>query len=110
MALSVDGVLEKIGTLGWFQIRMIATFSFIAFFNHGFQVMLPIIIAAEPPWRCAANSTVCNLTGEFKPGDKHYDFRCGDQVSRQDWEFTDSFTSIVTEVLKNRQPHKVAGC
>lgn len=58
--------------------------------------MLPTFLCAEPPWRCKANSSACNLTGIFKPGDENYNYRCS--IPRDDWEFdTNKFTSTVAE-------------
>ena len=103
MALSVDEMLDKIGSFGWYQIRMIFILSYMEWVNIAYQVMLLSFVAAEPAWHCVANSTVCTLPEEYRPGDADYDFRCGDNVTRADWEFSDSFTSIVTEVTSMAQ-------
>lgn len=96
MALTVDQILERIGSLGFYQIRLIAILSYIEWFNITFQVMVPTFIAAEPNWMCVANHRSCNLTGEFKPGDDLYIKRC--DMPRDSWKFADDYTSVVTEV------------
>ncbi|XP_078378347.1 organic cation transporter protein-like [Oculina patagonica] len=93
MALSVDDMLEKIGSLGLYQLRLIFILSYIEWFNMTFQVMVPTFISAEPKWTCVSheNNTACNFTGEFTALDKR---RC--DMPREAWTFTDDFTSVVT--------------
>ena len=95
MALTVDEVLEKIGSLGLYQLRLIFILSYIEWFNITFQVMVPTFISAEPKWMCVphVNNTACNFTGEFTANDKR---RC--KMPREAWKFTDDFTSVVTLV------------
>lgn len=95
MALTVDQVLERIGSLGFYQIRLIFILSYVEWFNITFQVMVPSFIAAEPRWLCVANHSSCNLTGEFKPGDKLYNERC--DMPRDAWKFANGYTSVVTQ-------------
>lgn len=96
-ALTIDEILEKIGSFGRYQIRLILLMGFMKIFGDGFQVMILSFIAAEPPWKCAANSTACNVTGTIVPGHIQYKLRCN--ISRDDWEFdTTKFTSLVSEV------------
>ncbi|XP_078376214.1 organic cation transporter protein-like [Oculina patagonica] len=95
MALTVDQVLDRIGSLGFYQIRLIFILGYIEWFNITFQVMVPSFISAEPNWMCAANHSSCNLTGEFKPGDKLYNERC--DMPRDAWKFADDYTSVVTQ-------------
>ncbi|XP_020616372.1 organic cation transporter protein-like isoform X1 [Orbicella faveolata] len=94
MALTVDEVLEKIGSLGLYQIRLIFILSYIEWFNITFQIMVPTFLSAEPKWMCVPhlNNTACNFTGEFTAVDKR---RC--DMPREAWTFTDDFTSVVTE-------------
>lgn len=55
-----------------------------------------VFIASEPNWKCKNNST-CPFTKSISIRDKKdYKFRCN--ISREDWEFVDDFTSVVTEV------------
>ena len=63
--------------------------------------MVMTFSTAEPPWRCADNSTACSLNGTYKVGDQDYEYRC--QLDRSDWEFVvdGDFDSIVTEVRIN---------
>lgn len=95
MALTVDEMLEKIGSMGLYQIRLIFILSYIEWFNITFQVMVPTFISAEPKWMCVpqVNNTACNFTGEFTAVDKR---RC--DMPREAWTFTDDFTSVVTRV------------
>ena len=97
MALTVDEVLEKIGSMGLYQIRLIFILSYIEWFNITFQVMVPTFISAEPKWMCVphVNNTACNFTGEFTAVDKR---RC--DMPREAWTFTDDFTSVVTQVFQ----------
>ncbi|KAK3740890.1 hypothetical protein QZH41_013408 [Actinostola sp. cb2023] len=93
--LTVDEVLAKIGSLGFYQIRLIIILSFAGWVNLGFQIMIMTFIGAEPPWQCAANSSACTLKGEMGTSHKNYSVRCS--LNRSDWEFTTPFTSVVTE-------------
>ena len=97
MASSIDEVLEQIGTMGRFQIRLMALLSFLRF-KGGLQAFLMTFITAEPAWHCVANSSVCNITGVFHPGQKNYEYRCEKKIPRNEWQFEDSYTSTVTEV------------
>ena len=72
--------------------------------------MLMTFIATEPGWRCMTNSSLCNVTGIFRPGDAGYNDRCEKRLPRSEWEYEDSFTSSVTEVrhgLRHRLTHFV---
>ena len=97
MGLTIDDVMEKIGSYNRYQYRLLLICGFMKIFGDGFQVMITTFLSAEPPWRCKDNSSSCNLTGIFKPGDDDYKFRCS--IPRQDWEFdTSDFNSVVAEV------------
>ena len=95
MGLTVDQVLEYIGSFGYYQIRLLFILSFIEWFPVGFQVLLMTFIAAEPKWQCVANSSECTVPGLFKPGHDYYKKRCN--MNRSQWEFTNEFTSVATE-------------
>lgn len=95
MALTVDQVLDRIGSLGLYQIRLIFILSYIEWVNITWQILVPTFIAAEPNWLCETNHSACNLTGEFKPGDKMYDERC--KMPREAWKFAEGYTSVVTQ-------------
>ncbi|XP_068710266.1 organic cation transporter protein-like [Montipora foliosa] len=96
MALSVDDVMEEIGSLQRYQYRLLFVFGFMKIFGDAFQIMIPTFLSVEPPWRCKDNSTVCNITGIFKPGDDSYNYRCA--IPRDQWEFdTRELNSVVTE-------------
>ena len=97
MGLTVDDVLEKIGSMGRYQYRLVMIMGFMKMFGYAFQAMISTFLSAEPPWRCKDNSSACNLTGIFRPRDKNYTFRCS--IPRSDWEFdTSEFNSVVSEV------------
>ena len=57
--------------------------------------MVMVFIASEPGWKCKNNST-CPFTETISLGDDNYSYRC--DIARDDWEFVDDFTSVVTEV------------
>jgi hypothetical protein len=97
--LTVDQVIEKIGSFGRYQIRLFAIMGFMKIFGDGFQIMIPTFLSSEPPWKCVENSTVCNVTGgSISLGNELYSLRCG--LPRSEWEFdTSEFTSIVSEVI-----------
>lgn len=97
MGLTVDDVLEKIGSMSRYQYRLVMIMGFMKMFGYAFQAMISTFLSAEPPWRCKDNSSACNLTEIFRPGDKNYTFRCS--IPRGDWEFdTSEFNSVVSEV------------
>ena len=96
MGLTVDEVLERIGSFGYYQIRLLLILSFLEWFPIGFQVLLMTFIAAEPNWQCVSNSSVCTRSGMFAPGHKYFKERCN--MNRSQWEFTKEFTSVATEV------------
>ncbi|XP_022803502.1 solute carrier family 22 member 15-like [Stylophora pistillata] len=93
MALSMDEVLEKIGSMGWYQIRLIFILSYIEMINMTYQVILPSFTSAEPKWMCAGirNKSHCNFTGQVDATDER---RC--KMPRESWKFADDFTSVVT--------------
>ncbi|XP_032240300.2 organic cation transporter protein isoform X1 [Nematostella vectensis] len=95
MGLTIDEVLEEIGSMGRYQIRLVFIFCYFGFFVVGFQTMLMTFITGEPGWQCVENSTVCNVTGVHRPGGDHYKLRC--DLPRSDWEFAKEFTSTVTQ-------------
>ncbi|XP_031560861.1 solute carrier family 22 member 7-like, partial [Actinia tenebrosa] len=96
MAILSEEAIEKIGSFGRLQIRILLIISYSILFSTC-VLMVMTFITAEPPWRCAANSTSCTMNGTFKVGDNHYEKRCG--IPRKDWEFAaeGDFDSIVTE-------------
>ena len=109
MALTTDQYLEKIGSFGRYQILLLIFLNGLVFFWFGFPVMIPVFITAEPPWRCVANSSVCKLNGTMNPRHDNYSFRC--DISRDEWEFVDDFTSVVTEVkLVNKRRDILSLC
>jgi hypothetical protein len=94
---TTEEILENIGSLGLYQLRVFAIITYAIFFCSS-VLMVMTFSTAEPPWRCAANTTSCTLNGTYKAGDDDYGHRCS--ISRKDWEFVvdGDFDSIVTEV------------
>ena len=96
MALTADEVLEKVGSFGWFQKRLLILFNLLTALLFGWSVMVTGIITAEPDWKCAKNSSVCTYDGAINVGNPNYDARCN--MSRGEWDFVDGMTSVITEV------------
>ena len=106
MAVDIDQVLEQIGSMGRYQIRLISVLCYLGFFVSGFQTTIMTFITTEPGWRYVTNSSLCNATGVFRPGDEGYNDRCEKKLPRSEWEYGDSFTSTVTEVReRSLSPH-----
>ena len=93
----MDEMLHRIGSLGVYQTRLLLILSWVLLFNIGYPYLLLTFLIYEPPWKCVANSTVCTVTGDIKPGDANYNFRC--DILREEWEFTGERTSVITEVI-----------
>ena len=95
--------------MGRYQIRFISAMCYLGFFVSGFQTMIMTFIATEPGWRCVTNSTLCNTTGVYRPGDVGYNDRCDRKLPSSEWEYEDTFTSTVTEVCTGQfeisRPH-----
>lgn len=96
MALTADEVLEKVGSFGWFQKRLLILFNLLTALLFGWSVMVTGIITAEPAWKCVKNSSVCTYDGAINVGNTNYDARCN--MSRSEWDFVDGMTSVITEV------------
>ena len=96
MSSSVDKVLEKIGGYGKFQILTLQVAGLIEFALTAFNVSIITFIAGEPTWECVPNSTICNITGTIDTISDDYTARCN--MPRSEWKFSDTFTSVVTEV------------
>ena len=94
--LTIDDVLEQVGSCGFYQIRFVLILSYLMGISVNMPVAQLVFLTAEPPWKCATNSSVCNMTGTFRSGDQYYKTRC--TMGRSDWEFVDGFTSLITEV------------
>jgi hypothetical protein len=95
--MDVDEILTQIGGFGYFQKRQTLILGTVMFVLT-FQPLVMVFIGAEPSWKCtdgvAAGS--CVLNGTLSSGDNNYNDRC--KMNRTDWQYTDEFTSIVTEV------------
>ena len=100
MELTTDEFLERIGGFGRYQI-LLTVFSNVAYMLWwGMPTMVMLFIAAEPGWKCKNNAT-CPFTEIKRLGDDNYSFRC--DIPREDWEFGNDFTSVVTEVKYRRE-------
>ena len=96
MTLNADQALEKIGSYGRYQLRLIIMANILGWFCFTWPLLVTTFIAAEPGWRCVANSSECKLNGTVNPGDDNFDLRCN--ISRDAWEFVHEYTSVVKEV------------
>jgi len=95
MELTTDEFLRRIGGFGRYQI-LLTVFSNVAYMLWwGMPTMVMLFIAAEPGWKCKNNAT-CPFTETLRLGDDNYSYRC--DIPREDWEFGEDFTSVVTEV------------
>lgn len=95
MELTTDEFLEEIGSFGRYQILLSIFCNLVYMFWWGFPVMVMLFIASEPGWKCKNNIT-CPFTETIRLGGDNYSYRC--DIAREDWEFVDDFTSVVTEV------------
>ncbi|KAK3714235.1 hypothetical protein QZH41_018388 [Actinostola sp. cb2023] len=94
--VTTDEVLDKIGSFGRYQIRLLMIMGFMKVFGDAFMAMITKFLAADPPWTCVTNSSSCNITGNIEKGHEYYKLRCS--LNRSEWEFnTTEFTSIVSE-------------
>lgn len=104
MALTTDQVFEKIGSFGRYQIILNIFFNLCFGLWWAVPIMVMVFIASEPSWKCKNNST-CHFTKSISIRDGNdYKFRCN--ISREDWEYVDDFTSVVTEVCKEVSTEK----
>lgn len=92
--LTVDEFLEKIGSFGRYQIALALLLNLCYAVWWCFPVLAVVFIASEPGWRCLNNET-CPFTDTIRIGQENYKHRC--HIPREDWEFVDDFTSVVTE-------------
>ena len=102
MELTTDELLESIGSFGRYQIMLNVFCNLAYMFWWGIPVMVMVFIASDPGWKCK-NNTTCPFTETIRLGDDNYSYRC--DIPREDWEFGNDFTSVVTEVnymYKNR--------
>ena len=95
MELNTDEFLKQIGSFGRYQI-LLTVFSNVAYMLWwGMPTMVMLFITPDPGWKCKNNAT-CPFTEIKKLGDDNYSYRC--DIPREDWEFGEDFTSVVTEV------------
>lgn len=93
MALTVDQVFDKIGSLGRYQILLLLGCNGLVFFWFGFPVLIMTFITPDPGWKCVANSSQCRINEtSLPPSDKR---RC--DFDRSEWMFNDDYTSAATE-------------
>lgn len=101
----LDEILKYVGELGKYQMILIAMLA-LMILTAGFPVLIMFFAGQNPPWACAQNSTVCNMTGSFKSGDLFYEKRCS--MPRSEWIFTKPKEySIVTQVMQCGQTNHV---
>ena len=108
MALTTDQALDKVGSFGRFQLLLLLFGNALVWVWSGWPLLVMTFTAAEPPWKCVTNSSVCTFPGKIIPGDDDYEKRCS--MPRGDWEFSDDFTSVVTEVRGNCACVRVRVC
>ena len=66
-ALTVTDAITLLGGFGLFQWLIVASFAFMSP-PQVYQILFMLFGGADPPWKCAANSSVCRLMG---PGWAH---------------------------------------
>ena len=95
--MDVDEILLDIGEFGRMQVALVFIFCLLII-PPTYHTLIMSFAGSNPNWRCVANSTECNMTGEFSvlQEDDYYK-RC--DMKRSSWEFTQPKEfSIVTEV------------
>lgn len=98
MSLTVDDVLEQIGSYEKYQILLLFMFGYVAITLDSFPTMIVTFITAEPDWVCVqGNSSMCNFTQAITLTSDDYMARC--DMPREDWTYVADFTSTVTEVI-----------
>ena len=95
--LTTDEGLAKIGSYGRFQIILTIFVNITYGLWWGFPIYVMMFIASEPGWKCKTyvNSS-CPFNKTIHREDDEFSFRC--DIPREDWTFTDDFTSVVTQV------------
>ena len=93
MGLTVDQVFDKIGSFGKYQKLLLLGCNGLVFFWFGFPVLIMTFLTADPGWKCVHNSSVCRLNKTMAASNKD---RC--KMPRSEWEYSNDFTSVVTEV------------
>lgn len=102
MALTVDQILEKIGSLGKYQWLLLGMFGYGLIVAMVFPVLIVTFITAEPDWMCVkeSNNSICNFTEPIGLISDDYQARC--DMPRDVWTYVDEFTSTVTEVRTSK--------
>ena len=91
--MDIDTVLVNVGEFGRYQILLEAIHCLLQI-PYTLMILLPYFTQDSPAWKCAVNSTRCNVTGELPSTDK---LRC--TIPRRDWEYAlPKDYSVVTEV------------
>ena len=65
MGLTVDDVMDKIGSFGRYQYRLLFIFGFMKIFGDGIQIMIPTFLSIEPAWQ-KMKSCDCLLSLKFQ--------------------------------------------
>ena len=99
MAVTVDQMLEKIGSFQRYQWMLLSIFGYVMIVASGFPIMIVTFITAEPDWICVKgyNNSVCSFTEPITLTGKNYNARCS--MPREAWTYVKGFTSVVTEVI-----------
>ena len=102
MAVTVDQMLEKIGSFQKYQWMLLCICGYVLMTLDTFQTMIVTFITAEPDWICVKgyHNSVCNFTEPITLTSKNYNARCS--IPREAWTYVDDFTSTVTEVISVR--------
>ena len=93
MGLTVDQVFNKIGSFGKYQKLLLLGCNGLVFFWFGFPVLIMTFLTADPGWKCVHNSSFCHFNKTMAASNKD---RC--KMPRSEWEYSNDFTSVVTEV------------
>ena len=64
MTLTVDQMLEHVGSMGCFQWTVVVVCGTILI-PVTFQTLIMTFMALEPPWKCVNGSELCNFTRKF---------------------------------------------
>ena len=99
MALELDEMFEIVGSFKTFQIKLILIVGWASFWTS-MHPLVSTFTAGDPGWRCIMGSTFCTYNGTFQAGNAEmYPKRCEMNMTHGvDWEFDDTYTSIITEV------------
>ena len=98
MAVTVDEMLEQIGSFGRYQWILLSICGYAMIVATALPTMIASFITAEPDWICVKgyNNSACNFTEPITLTSENYNARCS--MPREAWIYVEDFTSTVTEV------------